>query len=422
MAMTYVAIDKYLKLRGKLCFVITQTLFKTQGAGDGFRRFRLGQTGAFFRVEQLDDMVALQPFEGATNRTAVLLCLKGEQTKYPIPYVLWKKKEKGRIELDYTFEEALNATLRFNLMAQPVNKSDTSPWISAKPKALKAIEKVIGQAAYSASAGSCTWLNGVYWGSVSRSKKGLVRFSNLFDEGKIEVESVEVEIENKLVYPLLRGREVERWRGSPASFMIVSQDPEQRTGYDLKWMELNVPKTLAYFSRFKSKLVGRSGYKKYLEGEPFYSIYNVDKNTFAPFKVVWKEQSSEFECAVVSVSDGRAVVPDHKLMLVPFEDEVIAHYVCAMLNSSSSQFIVQAYTISTQQSTHILENIKIPQFDPKNEMHRQLARLSKKCHENVASGISVGDLEEQVDEIAADLWGLSKEERKDIKESLEEMR
>jgi SAM-dependent methyltransferase len=422
MLMMYVAIDKYLKDKCKLCFVITQTLFKTQGAGDGFRRFRLGQTGAFFKVEQLDDMVALQPFEGATNRTALVLVMKGEKTKYPLPYTLWRKKEKGKIELDYTFEEASNATVRHNLKAKPVGESDTSPWMSAKPKALTAIQKVIGQAAYIAFAGSCTWLNGVYWGTVKPSKSGLIKFSNLYDEGKIKIESVEEEIEQALVYPLLRGREVERWKSTPDSFIILSQNPKERTGYELKWMEKHVPKTLAYFNQFKGKLLGRSGYKKYLDGEPFYSIYNVSENTFSPYKVLWKEQSSEFECTVVSSIDGKVIVPDHKLMLVPFQCEYEAHYVCSLLNSTVSQFIVQAYTISTQQSTHILENIKIPKYDQKNERHQNLSHLSKQCHEKVAGGISVSDLEDQIDELAAELWGLSKEELKDIKESLVEMR
>ncbi|MBU1599026.1 hypothetical protein KKG61_02800, partial [bacterium] len=94
----------------------------------------------------------------------------------------------------------------------------------------------------------------------------------------------------------------------------------------------------------------------------------------------------------------------------------------AMLNSRISRFIVQAYTISTQQSTHILENIKIPKFDPKNELHQDLARLSKQCHEKATAGISVSDLEEQIDELAAELWKLSKEELKEIKDSLKEMR
>jgi hypothetical protein len=97
-------------------------------------------------------------------------------------------------------------------------------------------------------------------------------------------------------------------------------------------------------------------------------------------------------------------------MLVPFSEANEAHYVCALLNASASRFIVQAYTISTQQSTYILENIKVPKYDPKNELHQDLSHLSKQCHEKVAAGISVSDLQEQIDELAAELWGLSKEE------------
>lgn len=40
----------------------------------------------------------------------------------------------------------------------------------------------------------------------------------------------------------------------------------------------------------------------------------------------------------------------------------------------------------------------------------------------VAAGIDVSDLEEQINELAAELWELSKEELKDIIKSLEEMR
>lgn len=425
MLMMYVAIDKYLKDKCKLCFVITQTLFKTQGAGDGFRRFRLGQAGSFFKVEQLDDMVALQPFEGATNRTALVLVMKGEKTKYPLPYTLWKKKEKGKIDLDYTFEEASNATVRLNLKAQPVGESDTSPWMSAKPKALAAIRSVIGQAEYRAYEGANSGgANGIYWIQILRKKGDLLLIENLHDIGKKKIKAVTSEIERDFIYPLLRGRDVKRWAGGSSAHIIVTQNPETRTGYDEKWMKLKLPKTYSYFKGFEKELWTRqsSSIRTLMEKGAFYSMFAISNYTFAPYKVVWKKQSSEFECAVVSSIDGKVVVPDHKLMLVPFQGESEAYYVCSLLNSTVSQFIVQAYTISTQQSTHILENIKIPKYNPKNETHKDLSRLSKQCHEKVGAGISVSDLEEQIDELASELWGLSKEELKDIKESLEEMK
>lgn len=423
--MTYVAIDKYLKDKGRLCIVITQTLFKTVGGGEGFRRFRLGKMGTPFKVLQVDDMTELQPFDSATNRTAVFFCQKGQPTTYPVEYHVWRKKEKGSIAIDLDWDEVVQKTRVSHLKAQSIDGSEQGSWISARPKALKALKNVVGEAAYQARAGSCTWLNGVYWGIINDGKQGLVTFCNLNEVGKNEVIAEEAQIEGDLVFPLLRGRDVKRWGSERTAYIIVPQDPNQPSkGIAQTVLQSKFPRTFVYLSKFKEQLQSRSGYKKYLKqvGEPFYSLYNVGPYTFAPFKVVWKEQSSEFECAVVSSVNGKVVVPDHKLMLVPFQNQDEAHYVCALLGSTISRFLVQAYTISTQQSTHVLENIKIPKYDAKNEIHKELARLSKQCHEKVAAGINVTDLEEQIDELAAELWGLSKEELKDIKESLEEMR
>ncbi len=422
MLMMYVAIDKYLKDKSRLCFVITQTLFKTQGAGDGFRRFRLGATGPFFSVEQLDDMVELQPFEGATNRTAVVLSKKGEKTKYAVSYTLWRKKEKGRIELDYTFEEALAATIRYNLKAQPVGDSETSPWISARPKALMSIRNVLGQADYRAYEGANSGgANGIYWVNIVGSRGNILKIENLFDAGKKTIRAVKAEVEKDLVYPLLRGRDVGRWKAAPSAWQIVAQDPKTRDGYESKWMDNYCPKTKEYFLGFEKELRARAAFKKYQVENSMWSQFNVGPYTFSPYKVVWKEQSSVLECAVVSSSKGKIIVPDHKLMLVPFEDENEAHYVCAILNSTPARFIVLSYAINIQLGPHLLENVKVPKYDSKNETHKELARVSKRCHEKVEGGVSVADLEDQIDELAAECWDLSKAERNDIKESLEEM-
>jgi hypothetical protein len=155
-------------------------------------------------------------------------------------------------------------------------------------------------------------------------------------------------------------------------------------------------------------------------------MYNVGPYTFAPYKVVWSEVGHDVEAAVISLHrtnylGEKVIVPDHTVVTISFDDEKEAHYVCAMLNSSPSQFIVTGYVV-LHPSPHILKNIKIPKYEPKDDLHQDLARLSKQCHEKVAAGISVNDLEDQIDELTAELWGLSKEEVKDIKDSLEEMR
>lgn len=426
MLMMYVAIDRYLKDRCKLCFVITQTLFKTQGAGDGFRRFRLGQTGPSFKVEQLDDMVELQPFEGATNRTALVLCLKGEKTKYPLPYTLWRKKEKGKIELDYTFEEASEATVRSNLKAQPVDYSDTSPWVSAAPKALRAIQKIVGKSEYRGYEGANSGgANAVYWISIQKINGSQANIENLVDASKKEFKSLATQIETRLIFPLLRGRDMRKWNSTTRFWQIIPQDPKTRRGYELKWMEKNCPRTLAYFTEFEASLRARPAFKKYQETSPFWSQYNVGPYTFSPFKVAWKGISDGMlTCAVISDAlvggEKKPVIPHDNITFVPFDKEDEAHFVCSMLNSNPSSFITKT-TSAIRLTGFVLERINIPKFDLQNHIHKELARLSKQCHDKIAAGISVTDLEEQIDELAAELWGLSKEELKDIKDSLEEM-
>ena len=419
--MTYVAIDKYLKDKGKICFVITQTIFKTIGGGEGFRRFQLGIGGAHFKIIQVDDIVDLQPFDAATNRTAVFLAQKGEKTEYPVEYMVWSKREKGSIDIDFSWEEVQAKTIVHYMKAQSVDGTLQGPWISAKPKALKALKNVVGTSKYQARAGSCTWLNGVYWGEIKPAGKDLVKFENLSNEN---IAKIEMEIEDDLIFPLLRGREVKKWLANPNLSIIVPQDMNQPSkALQLNILEKRYRKCYAYFQEFKSPLSNRSGYKKYLEptGEPYYALYNVGVYTFAPYKVVWKEQSSPFQCAVISSFNDKIIVPDHKLMLVPFETEDESHFVCALLNSTPSQFLVQAYTISIQQSTHILKNVRVPKYAENNKIHTELAGLSKKCHEKISLGIGVSDIEDQIDNLSAELWGLTKQELIEIKESLEEM-
>lgn len=76
MLMTYVAVDRYIRRGGKLGFVLSQSLFKTSGAGQGFRRFVLPDKTPFGPLV-VEDMVDLKPFEGAANRTAVAVFGKG---------------------------------------------------------------------------------------------------------------------------------------------------------------------------------------------------------------------------------------------------------------------------------------------------------------------------------------------------------
>ena len=426
MLLTFVAADNYLKDDGKLGFIITQSVLKTSGAGQGFRRFLLG-SGKPIAATYVDDLVDLQPFEGAANRTAVMILQRGRRTKYPVPYALWRKAAAGRsISEDFTLDEVTAMCSIRQFVAQPVDDQDpTSPWLTGKRGALHAIQKVLGASDYTGKAGVCTWLNGVYWLEiVAKRPDGLVVVSNITEGTKREVENVQAAIEPDLLYPLLRGRDVSRWQATPQAYLLMVQDPEKRRGYDENWLAVTYPKTYAYLKRFEDALRQRSGYRRYFkETDPFYSLFNVGDYTFAPYKVVWREQAAGLTVAVVEPQADKIVMPDHKLMLVDCQDQSEAHYLCAALNSSPAQLVVLSYSVTIQMDTHVLENVRVPKFDPANPTHLALADLSRQAHAATAAGNAahVREIEAEVDRLAARLWGLTDAELREIQESLAEL-
>jgi hypothetical protein len=427
--MLYVAADQYLKPKGRLGFVITQTILKTEGGGEGFRRLQLGD-GEPLRVLQVDDFSEVQCFEGATNRTAVLIVQKGQPTQYPVSYNYWRKTSRDRVPTDADHDEAMERLKYLQWVARPIKPTQVnSPWITGRRRAISHIENVVGQAAYRGREGSNSGgLNGAYWVEVVTERKdGLLLVNNLHDCGKIKVRNVNMAIEPDFVFPLLRGRDVERWRATPGCRIIIPQDPESPAkGFPESDMQAAYPKTYAYLKQFDEQLRKRPAFKQFFDVDtaPFYSVYNVGPYTFAKHKVCWREVSHDLNAAVCDPVGAKVTVPDHTLISVDCDSADEAHYFCALINSAPANFIVRGY-VALHPSPHVLKYIKIGKFDSKDKTHLALAANSQALHEASATAPGetqkVAHLEAENLELAAAYWGLEKSEVADIKASLEEL-
>ena len=419
MLMTFVAADDYLRDGGKLGFVITQSLLKTAGSGDGFRRL-IPASGVPLAAIMADDMVDIAPFEGASNRTALLVLQKGQPTKYPVAYAQWERRGGRRIPEDASLKEALSLGRVMQHVAQPVEPDDvSSPWLTGRRRALSAVTKVLGGSDYRGRAGASTWMNGVYWLRVVDSVPGGLLVTNVPDTGKARIDSVEAVVERELVYPLLRAGEVSRWKADSALSILMVQDLERRRGYDEGWLKLHYPKAFAYLTRFEELLRGRSGFRRYFKpSDAFYSMFNVADYTLAGYKVVFPSIGSELMCAVVSPNDGRPVVPQHIVTMVPCDSAEEAHFVCACLNSLPARFTLQAYSQKGGKSfatPQVLEHISVPKYDPSNECHSRLAALSEAAHRTVREGLqNLPEIEAEIDSRSAAIWGLSPQELRDL--------
>lgn len=432
MLMTYVAVDRYLRSHGKLGFVITESVFKTSGAGQGFRRFRLPD-GTPFGPLAAEDMVSLMPFEKAANRTAILIVMKGKEVRFPISYSQWRKRHSGRgsaIGFDSPYESVTQEKITFrSLQAEPIAADDvTTAWFTGRPRGRRAVEKLRGGSKYTAREGANTGgANAVYWVDIVGKRPGdFVMVSNVIGRAKRKVPTIQAAMEEGLLYPLLRSGDQSRWLARPAVRIILAQDPETRRGRAAEVMERDYRRTHSYLMRFEELLRSRAAFRRYFRADdPCWSMFNIGQYTLSPWKVVWQRMGSRMQAVVCGKVDGKPIIPQETLCFVPVSTRIEAHYLCAMLNSAPFEYAVGSYSQKGGKSfasPHILEHLKIPERKTAGSAGSELAELSELAHQarRAEREDEVQEVEKRINRVAAGVWAISAEELRDMEESLED--
>ncbi|MEK7856522.1 MAG: N-6 DNA methylase, partial [Acidobacteriota bacterium] len=431
----YATMDHYLPNGGRLGFVITQSIFKS-GACEGFRRFRLDDSRPL-RMEQVCDLSLCLPFEGAINRTATIIVRKGAATKYPVSYKMWIPKVPRSIVPENSLEEVTKQFTVRDWRAAPVEPSVTeSPWLTAEKKALPVLQKVIGDRSKAimdrAYAGSCTWLNGVFWLEQLKADTKGVLIRNLADVGRKKVQLVTKQVESEFLYPLLRGRDVQAWNAKPVFLIAVAHNPANFSKpVPLSQLKTKFPLTYSFFKEFEEPLRKRSGYKQLLKSRPeFYAIGNVGGYTLAPYKVVFKDLTEVFQCAVVGPQKPtrKVVVPDHTLLFLTSDSENEAHFFCGLLNSIPARVALYGASVGVQTQRYFptdVSRVRLPEFGADDKRHQAIVRLSRDCHKEAATKNdpqTLESLESQLALAAAALWGISEKETVYLNAAYEEIR
>jgi hypothetical protein len=421
---TYAVMDHFVKNDGVLALVVHVSLFKTSGAGEGYRRFKLGDAGADFCIEEAHDLQSFQPFQTypqmkIKTRTLIFRSVKGRPTKYPVLYTTWKKVVKGFLPGSLTWDEAQKRLESASMQATPLrgttNGARLSPWLTVPASKLPQCRKVIAptnyQPCYEGHAGIYTGgLNGAYFLEVlDRYPNGTVLIRNMHDVGKIKCPQVRATLEADLVYPLLRGRSLARWSFKPEGHVLIVQDSETQCGYPESWMQETHPLTWSYLKRFEKLLRERKAFKKFFDPsrDPFYSMYDISHYTFEPYKVAWMDISATVKAAAIVEGSGNSMpMPEHTVMFLTTDSAEEAYYVTAVLNSDLVNTVIAGYIVDNHLSTHPVENIVIPKFDPTSTFHTRLASLSRDAHLAAAQHDQGGVMaaEMAVNQAVRELW------------------
>ena len=420
----YVCIDRYLKIGGKLAFLI-KPMYQIP-SGNGFRNFnritspyekinrkQLGkgnnrkQLGKGNKKERttsviergisklttpikilsVDELTKENLFD-INNEVSLMIVKKGEKTTYPIPYKIWLG----------------NKTINENLYkAEPSDTKDQlSTWIiyyGQKPT------KYLGKLNYNIREGINFGLKDAFFDfEILNTRGNIVRIKN---------DKEMRDIEKDLVYPLLMSRHINKWRigdrnNYPYTYCIL---PQQKPGEDNEQTLKNkYPKTWDWLNLFKKELLGRKS--KSFAKQPFYSIYGLG-DWDSKFKVVWCNMGFNPDFVVVSsvedeILGKKILLPEHIMSFIPSNNQQEAHYICAILNSSLIRKLLPTLSQKGKSalSGTIIKKIKLNRFSSKNNIHIELANLSIVAHKLAKEDneAQLKDIETRIDEIVKALY------------------
>lgn len=402
----YVAIDKYLKNGGKLGFVMKQTLYKSL-AGKEFRKFIVEKTDKSIplKVLKVNDMLELKPFNiSAQAETSTIILEKGEPTKYPVNYFVWKSTNGLPKENEFLSDIIGNIEI-IQKEAYPHNEKDLTDVWAIVDKGDTRIKFNHNSNYYQARHGIVNDLNSVFFIDILDKQGNIITIQNKTERAKKKLPIVKTKIENDLVYPFLKPKNVKRWGMKGYSYAILPQRKNGEKNESL--LRTKYPLTYRYLYRFKNDLIARSSKWFKTVGIPFYSFFGLGDYSFTAYKVVWCCMSYQPSFSVVSkVNDkligNKEVMPDNTIGYFSTNDKAEANYICAILNSGTARKYFESRSSKSKWglSINMVKSVPIPKFDKNNKLHRRLVELSEEAHKNKDD---IENIEKEINKISAEI-------------------
>ncbi|MEW5805875.1 MAG: hypothetical protein AB1756_00725 [Acidobacteriota bacterium] len=238
---------------------------------------------------------------------------------------------------------------------------------------------------------------------------------NFTEKVKTKIPKTEAIIERDLVYPAIRGSDIQRWKAFPQINVLITH-PASQTPYSEEEMRRRWPRTYSYLTNFKDVLLQRALYKHFHEkaNNPFYGQRLFGDYTFSRHKVVWKRMTTDLISAVATqhkTSFGyKTIIPVETVTFFSTENESEAHYLCAIINSTPVRDFIKSFSSAGRGfgTPSVMEHVGIPKFDPKNPLHQKLTEISKTCHRLKLEGKEkeIEKLEKENDELVKKLFGI----------------
>ena len=202
--------------------------------------------------------------------------------------------------------------------------------------------------------------------------------------------------------------------------MLVPHTAQYKYGVPEPELANTAPETYTWLDYYHDELLKtriQNGKFFNKDTNPFYRLDNVGEYTYSPYKVLWKEQTGSMSAVVVGsyynsvpgadtslFVEDKPIVVDSKVLMLDVYNEAEAYYVCGIINAPNVIKVVDGYAVSTNRGVDVLKYIAIPKFNAQNNVHSEIARISKSIHDLARKGDDYSHQEAELSDVVYKLF------------------
>jgi len=377
--------DLYLDEAGAIAFVMPRTVLWGAKTFEGFKRFLKGR----LKLVEVLDLKGVKPLFSVDS--CVLVSVKWGSTEYPVSKTVYKGRLPAR---NVKLSEALKYLEIFRTEYSPVEA----------PRSISYYYVRFRKGAYIAPRQFFFVKFDVHPSLGVDLRVPRVGTADLLDE-KEPWRGIRLEgnVEPDFIYVTLLSRDMHPFgftelrpvvlpaEPSKNGFRLLTVEELRRRGFvhAAEWFE-RVEKLWRERSTEKAKRIFPN-ISSYINYQRLMELQNPEKRYAVLYNAIG---GSVVSCVLdrkslpeISLFGGvslkpRGFVADHAVYLYETDDELEAHYLCAVLNSRYVSESIKPFK-SERNVGRSPFMLPIPRFNPGNPEHVRLARLSKTCHRKV---------------------------------------
>ena len=396
---THVVIENWLSPRGHLAFLMPREL-TVQQSYMGWRRFP-SRSGRYF-VHFHDWSRAGHPFagrRGGPKEDFLTFVIGPEPTRDGVVRVTMYDKRRGdrsRASEWQDLDEAMSHLDIGSMYAGQVIRESTAFTYAGSVAELRNFERIAGDCAYIGREGVEFYPQELLlFQYVDKGPKPRTVFLRNIQlpKSKYKIEERTLLIETKYLYPLVKGRLIERfahkYEGLLVPFPYLPQSPHRPVPSEQ--LEDESPNLLRYYRDHREIIEAQTAFSDKIRGpDPgeYYGLARAGPYSFQNVYVAFRDNTKWRACVVTKKAlpwgeRKRFVFQNHAVSICErseggFITAEEAHYICAVLNAPIvERFILRS---SDARSFKIRPPIYVPPFTPDDARHRRLAELSVLAH------------------------------------------